>query len=478
MALKNGSAIRRIITVIPFVVFIAGCTRIGVGANDIKHVVVISLDTTRADHFGFLGNPRVKTPRLDALAAESVVFTDYMSAAPTTLASHVTLFTGMYPHHHGTPRNGFMVNGDNIMLAEILRDAGFHTAGFVGSFAMESRFDVAQGFDHYDENFSMLIGELDYLDQDQRRAAGVTDAVIEYLDASGVPERLFLFVHYFDPHRPYSPPAPFDTMYDPEGSANLPSITSVALSDSLSGDEKRYYARRHEMAYAGEISYMDHHVGRLIDDLRNREVLENALVVVTSDHGENFREHYAYYNHGYTVYQTTLRAVWMCRLPGARNGGERVDQLTASVDVLPTILDLLELKSPVGLDGQGVDLARIHREMRPRTRFGEATKPWEDVEDDPRWTNIRKARCVRQGRYKFIATPYRGTEELYDIEADPAERWNLLDLPSAETKDVARRLREELRIWTDAANPLKSGFESSQQEETLKRLKSLGYITN
>jgi len=438
-----------------------------------RHVVVISLDTTRADHFGFMGNDRVSTPELDALAQESIVFHDLMTVAPTTLASHVSLFTGKYPHHHGTPRNGFMVHPDNVMLAETLQAVGFVTAGFAGSFALDERFDFAQGFAHYDQEFSVQVGDAG-ADQNQRTAAEVTDAAIDYLDDRGVPERLFLFAHYFDPHDPYSAPAPFDRLYDAAGADGLPPIAELVQDETLTVQQRDEFIRRWELQYAAEISYMDHHVGRLLDELERRGILEEAILVVVSDHGENLRERPAPFDHGYGVYRPMIDAVGVVRLPGGRNGGTAVDQLVATIDLFPTLLGFLGIEQPAGIDGEAIDLGSL--QLESRTRFAQATKPAQEVETDPRWRNLRKAQCVREGRYKFISTPYRHTEELYDLQEDPREMSNLLEVPSADTGELAGRLREMLRAWSESADPLPSDFIRTQQDEAIERLKSLGYL--
>ncbi len=441
-----------------------------------RHVIVISLDTTRVDHLGCYGNARIRTPRLDALAAESILFADYMTVVPTTLASHTSLFTGRYPHTHGTPRNGFTVNDENVMLAEILYDAGFHTAGFLGSFALDSRFDFAQGFEHYDETFPRLVGQEGAV-QNERPAAAVTDAVIAHLDQLGTPPNLFLFVHYFDPHVTYNPPAPYDTMYGPEASKKLPPLREIRqqLTRAAKPGSQTPAARAMAMRYAGEVSYMDEHVGRLIDDLRRRGILDDAIVIVTSDHGENLWDHPAYFNHGLTVYQSTVGAVCMIRLPGGKRGGTRVKELVASIDVLPTVLSFLGLPIPNGLDGETIDLTEDARPAPSRVRFAEASRPHDRLEAGVRWFNERKARCVRMGDWKYVRTPYAQTEELYNLAKDPLERRNLLTAPTAEITATAAELRRKLESWTRSASPLPTRFESSQREETLERLRSLGY---
>ena len=459
------------------VALVPSCAKEGSGNGSIQHVILISLDTTRADHLGFLGNPTVRTPHLDALAEKSVVFTDHMTVVPTTLASHASLFTGKYPHNHGTPRNGFTVNDGNMTLAEMLNDAGFHTAGFIGSFALDSRFGISQGFDHYDESFSILVGD-GGVDQNQRSAAEVTDAVITYLDGVDPAERLFLFAHYFDPHRPYAPPPPYNTMYDPKGSDALPSIDDILGDQKMPVDDKRKLLRRHEFAYAGEISYMDHHIGRLLDYLENKGILENSLVVVTSDHGENFTAHPMFFNHGFSVFQTTMRAAFVLYTPQWSAGFEH-DDLTASIDILPTLLDLLELPLPTGVDGQTIEMDKpaTTNPPVPRVRFGQATKPIR-AETDPRWANILKARFIRAGRYKLIEVPYSRGQALFDLTADPGETRNLLEDPSPQVARLAQQLRDRLRSWAVDVEPLESTFDDTQREETLERLKSLGYIND
>jgi arylsulfatase A-like enzyme len=361
------------------------------------------------------------------------------------------------------------------MLAETLRERGFATVGFAGSFALDSRFRLAQGFDHYDERFERFAGQGGHL-QNERSAESVTGAVLDYLDRDGVPERLFLFAHYFDPHTPYEAPPPYDTLYDPSGREGLPDWLTVRREGLVQPGSKGEIADRLARQYAAEISYMDHHVGRLLDGLRERGILDDALLVVTSDHGENFWEQGAVFDHGWSTYQTTMRSVGIIRLPGARLAGTRIRGVAASIDVLPTVLAHLGIPEPDGIDGEAIDLARSIAKPLDRVRFGQATKPWQMVETDPRWENMTKARCVRAGKYKLVQVPYAGREELYDLEADPAEEVDLLADPMTAAGTPARRLREKLEAWAASARPLPSRFEPSQRDETIERLRALGYL--
>ena len=451
----------------------AGCNGAPEYDGPVRHVVLLSLDTTRADHFGFYGNTEVKTPHLDRLAAQSIVLDDYMTVVPTTLSSHVSLFSGKYPHSHGTPRNGFTVNDDNVMLAELLRDQGFATAGFVASFPLEHRFGIAQGFEHYDDRFDVLAQQVPM--QDERSAAAVTDAVIEYLDGRDEAGNLFLFAHYFDPHAPYAAPAPYDTLYDSRGGEDLPPWAE-ALGLCREGGSPELFERI-AAQYAGEISYMDEHIGRLLDALRERGILDEAILIVTSDHGELFTEHpdTTCFDHGWMTYQQDVRAVGMIRLPGGEKGGMRVLGTLANIDILPTLLGYLGIDLPQGVDGAVIDFEQP--EAATGVRFSQATKPASrKIEAGSRWRNSKKARCVRDGRYKFVQVPYARQAALYDLRQDPAEQTNLLLNPTKEARDLAEKLRAKLEAWSASANPLPSEFTATQREEVRKRLEAIGYV--
>ena len=433
---------------------------------------MISLDTTRRDHLGCYGNEWIRTPNLDRLAAESILFTRYGTVATTTLASHTSLFTGKYPHTHGVPRNGFVVNDDNVMLPEALEKAGYQTVGVLGAFVLDSRFGFSQGFDYYDENFGVMGDDVE--GANRRNAAAVTDAAIAQLEKTGVPEKLFLFAHYFDPHRVYRAPEPYDSMY---GESDSPQLVPAEAHPALVGGRQPWEMRKMLYRYAGEVSYMDEHVGRLVDYLRRKGVLDRAVLVITSDHGENLTDRPGeQFDHGWTVYGFEQRAVCMVRLPGAAHGGTRYDSLTASVDVLPTLMKYLGLPTPAGVDGEAFDLRALAMPAQPPTRFAEATKPSGPGEIGEHWPNLEKPRCAERGNYKFIETLSASTEELYDVVSDPYERHNLLAEPTGEALAVAAELRAALHAWAASAHPLPTRFEPAHRQETLRWLRSLGYV--
>lgn len=223
---------------------------------------------------------------------------------------------------------------------------------------------------------------------------------------------------------------------------------------------------------------MDAHIGRLLDYLKRRHILDNSILIVTSDHGENLADAPGRaFGHGWTVYGPEIRALCTIRLPRAAMSGTRWETKTANIDIVPTLTRYLGLPTPAGVDGAPVDLVDLKTPEGPRTLFAESTKPWESVETDPRWFNIRKPRCVRRGRFKYIQALYRESEELYDLSADPYERHNLLIPSRNNNANIAADLRKALEEWTSAARPLPTRFEPSQRDETVRRLRSLGYLS-
>ena len=471
-----------------------------------RHVVLISLDTTRADHLGCYGGS-VPTPTIDGLAAGGLVCRAAYAPAPTTLASHTSMMTGLPPHRHGVPRNGFVVAGENVTLAELLRDAGFHTAGFLGSFALESRFRLDQGFEHWDEDFSIEVDGAVW-DQNQRRAGEVTDAALRHVErVRDEEDRLFLFVHYFDAHSPYDPPA----LFAPRGpDGPLPGSTQEDLGQAVAAHHEalmgqavslqelfrsgltpellaadhgtpRGIDERLAAQYAGEVAYVDHELGRLLDGLEERGILQDALVVVTGDHGETFWEHADLWNHGLWVYDTTMRVPLVLRLPDGRGAGRTLEQPVSTIDLLPTLCDLLGLQAPAEVEGTslvpaldaaaGAEAALVRGPV-----FLEATQPTHPAIEAGEWPNARKARAVVSWPWKYVLAPYNGVEQLFHLQDDPGEQEDLLRDPTPTAQVQRELLRELLLRWSAGARPREMRFDAGQSEEVLRRLREIGYL--
>jgi len=466
----------------------------------------VSLDTARADQIGAYGDKRARTPTLDGLCAQGVRFESATSAAPTTLAAHTSLMTGTWPHTHGVARNGFVVHGDNVMLAEIMRDAGFQTAGILGSFALESRFQFDQGFDHFNEDFDVLVGA-GGADQNQRRGDRVTQAALATLDrVLDSDDPMFLFVHYFDTHAPYAPPAPYAEPFLRPGDARSSDMVEVEAAVRAQQQAVTGQAFGHAGAinagllgplralvgnvpnrpgledlhlaslYAGEMSFVDKALGDLLEGLRVRGLLDETLVVVAADHGETFWEHGDLWNHGLAVYQTTVHVPLIMRFPDGSHAGRRVRTPVSTIDVVPTLCELLDLDLPFRCEGVSLVPALGDGEFKRGPVFSEATQPWVAERGQVGWLNARKARCVRRGPWKYALSPYNQIEELFNLDRDPQEQVNLLlGTPTPESLAARNRLKAQLIRWQEGCSPLPSSFDASQNAETRERLKAMGY---
>lgn len=410
-------------------VLAAACGPAGPRETSPRNVLLVSLDTTRADRLGCYGHPAQATPNLDALARDATVFTRALSSNPMTAPAHSTMFTGTSPLVHGLHRNNLRLDDGNVTLAERLRERGLRTAAVVGAVVLDSQFGLDQGFDDYLDEFreERHAGTLKYT---ERRAEEVSDEAIAWLERYGR-EPFFLFVHYFDPHAPYEPPAPFASRF---------------------GTDR----------YLGEIAYTDHHLGRVFEALRRLGLWESTLIVVTADHGESLGEH-GESTHGYFAYNATLHVPLVVRLPGRR--AARVDDLVGLVDVVPTVLGALELPIPEGLDGRDLSGQIGGRPATPdRALYFESFEPMT--------MGCGPIRGVVEGGWKLVATKVPG---LYDLREDWHEATNL----AARLPERRVRLTERLDALRSAA-AVRSHTSSPPgvDDATAARLRALGYVTD
>ena len=406
------------------------------------NLLVITLDTTRADALGCYGHPTARTPNLDRLAQEGVLFEHCFTPVPITTPSHSTIFTGTYPMAHGVRDNGLFVLPDRAhTLAEVLTGQGWATGAAVGSFPVTRQFGLDQGFTYFNDHITLAAE--DYrgdrvipsrgLFFDERPAAWVNDAIAPWLNEN-TSGPFFAWVHYWDAHHPHQPPAPFNQIF------------------------------AHDL-YEGEIAYVDQSLGTLINLLEKRGVWDRTIVVVVGDHGEGNGEHNED-THSLLAYNATLHIPLIIRVPGLPPG-VRIEQRVGTVDIMPTILDLLGIDAPEGLQGRslaglmGVEGKQTEDQdlyyaetLSPRLSHG--------------WGELR---ALYDGRFKYIHGP---RPELYDLEADPGELVDLVDrLP--EERD---RMRTELaRFITDRASTGAAAAAHTPDDETLQRLAALGYLS-
>jgi arylsulfatase A-like enzyme/Flp pilus assembly protein TadD len=395
------------------------------------NLVVITLDTTRADRLGCYGFRGVETPNIDALAKDGIVF-DYATATvPLTFPSHSSIFTGLVPPHHGVRDNGgFFLDDAKVTLAERLRDKGVATGAFVGAWVLERKWGLAQGFDEYSDRFDLSKYKVISLGTVQKPGDEVMDGALAWLE--GVKQRrFFAWVHLYDPHTPYDPPEPFASRYSSQ-------------------------------PYLGEIAYTDQVVGRLLSWLKQKGLYERTLVVLTADHGESLGDH-GESTHAYFVYDSTTHVPLVVRTPWGIRGRRGVQ--VSSVDLMPTVLDLLGLPAQPGIDGRSLarEILDPAATSPDRTAYSETYFPRYHFG----WQHLR---AIRSRAYKYVEAP---EPELYDLAQDPGETKNIYRGFSARAESLRLRL-EELTKQESGAAPERRSLDP----ETLQRLAALGYVGN
>ena len=402
------------------------------GAN----VLLITLDTTRADRIGSYGYAAAETPSLDALASKGVLFENAVTPTAFTLPSHSSIMTGLYPPFHGVRLNGGAALADvQVTLAERLAASGYRCGAVVGAFVVDQRWGLSQGFESYDDDFEMAPDQKLDLAGVQRPGDQVVDVGLGWLDQPD--ERpFFAWLHFYDPHIPYDPPEPYRSRFDGGGKNGL---------------------------YDGEIAFTDAQVGRLLDWLDDRGLAENTVVVVVGDHGESLGDH-GEKEHGYYIYDATVKVPLIVRVPGADLEGVRVPAQVRTIDVLPTVLDLVGVEAPSPLHGESlVSLMFDPEEAGPKNAYLESMS----VHLQYGWSALYS---VRTSSYKFIDAP---REELYDLSWDPSESENLLKKEPEVVqglRSTLAALREEIEVGAPEIQ------EADLDQETLGMLAALGYV--
>ncbi len=402
------------------------------GAN----VLLITLDTTRADRIGAYGYAAAETLHLDRLAEEGVLFEQTVTPTAFTLPSHSSIMTGLYPPFHGVRLNGGSALADvQITLAERLTGAGYRCGAVVGAFVVDGRWGLNQGFEYYDDDFEMAPDQRLDLAGVQRPGDRVVNLGLEWLgEDDGRP--FFVWLHFYDAHIPYQPPEPYATRFAGRGKSGL---------------------------YDGEIAFADSQVGRVFDWLAARGLTEKTIVVVVGDHGESLGDH-GEKEHGYYIYDATVRVPLIIKAPGSVLRGVRVRQQVRTIDVLPTILDLTGIDPPQPLHGSSlVPLMRDPAGGEPRLAYSESMS----VHLQYGWSALYG---LRTSTHKFIDAP---RAELYDVTLDPGETDNLL----GREPEIAKGLRNRLASLREE---IETGAPDTQQanldQETLGMLAALGYV--
>ena len=406
-----------------------------------QHVVVVTIDTLRADRLGCYGNREVATPNLDRLAREGAIAPDANVPTPITRPSHVSIFTGLYPAQHGIRDNISRALAPDVpTLAEAYKAAGFETAGFVSSIVLSRQSGLGRGFDTFSDQFELgpdAHDEARFLDILEKRGDVAVADAIAWLERHAS-ARTFAWVHLYDPHAPYAPPEPYASRY-----ADRP--------------------------YDGEVAWSDELVGRLDAALARLGIRDRTLVAVTADHGEALGEH-GELVHGFFLYEATLRVPLLMRGPGIRPG-TRIPVVARSVDLFPTLLELSGVPAPKTrrvLAGRSLAAAMRggNRALDEAPAFAESLTPrihygWSDL------------RSVRDGRWKFVLAP---RPELYDLARDPGERHDLAADEPARARALRAALEQQLRS-EESALSAGASRPGDVPLDLVERLGALGYVS-
>ncbi len=391
------------------------------------NLLLVTLDTTRPDRLGCYGNDEIRTPVMDALARDGVIFSNAIATTPTTLPSHASIMTGLYPHHHGSRSNGlFPLAMEETTLAEVLSAAGYATAAMVSAFVLDSKFGLDQGFDVYDDEIHAKNRSSGAY---ERSGDQTTDRAIQWLH-EGRADAFFLWVHYYDPHAPYR----------------------LSGSAAKSGGDN---------PYDEEIAFVDEQVGRLLKVLDELGRAEKTLVVVVADHGEGLGDH-GEYSHGVLLHDSTLRVPLIMRAGRRLGGGVHIGRRVSQVDLVPTLLSLLGISPPDGLDG--FDLTRSGEGVRAifaETLHALAKFGWAPLV------------AVYAGDQKLILGP---NPEFYDLSEDPLERQNAYDVYRVRAASMLGELTRFFGHDIDAALTLQGALVPNARDRL--GLQALGYAVD
>ena len=466
-------------------------------ARSAPSIVVISMDTVRADHLSIYGYTADTTPALTALASRATLYAHAMSTADTTLASHASMFTGLYPSQHGSHNDHTWpvprpLDPGIPILAARLAASGYKTMGVVANFGnLGTSLGLDRGFQYYDPRAAVrfllddparnhflrqganrvlqrLTGT-DLAEVPYRRAADINRAVLPLLDeVAANPQPFFLFVNYMDAHWPYRPPPPFDTKF---GSTRARSIAMAdyyrMASDVMAGRRTLTDTERADLhaQYDGGIANIDQQIGALVDRLEKLERLDNCLLIVTADHGEAFGEH-ALVEHGVSVYGDQIHVPLIVKYPRQRTPS-RVRDAVSGVDVMATALEAAGQAVPADVEGRSLPRGG-ENSASPRVVFSESHPGPGLFERYPRFRRVERA-IVSDGLKLIVSTA--GKRELYDLDEDPEDARDL----APARPDVAQRLDQAVNRWLATVKPSDDGIRTLDPK-TLERLKSLGYI--
>ncbi|MHC4453451.1 MAG: sulfatase family protein, partial [Planctomycetota bacterium] len=466
-------------------------------SSDNPNVILITMDTVRADHLSLYGYERETTHELKKLSENATLYNYAIASGDMTLSTHASIFTGLYARSHGAhfTKNdpaGRALSEKFHTLAEGLLEKGYFTAGVVANSGyITHHFGMNQGFLYYNQAIALsFFGKNNatkpylirksmrdflaplfpraYNELINRTAEDINREVFTLLDNKAKQESpFFFFINYMDAHNPYIPPPPYDKLFPGKDETfTMAHYTTLSqevmkLNRKVSTEESRHLLSQ----YDGGIAYIDFHIGKLIEKLKGLELYDNSIIIITSDHGEVFGER-DLFNHAVSVYQDQIWIPLIIKYPNI-NEGRLVNEPASVVDLMPTILDVLKYEIPEGIQGKSL---LEHDPGESREIIGESFPSGHLLTTHPRFNRIERA--VFSWPYKYIEST-AGKKELYDLSKDPKETRNIYNEKDIISRDLAERLNNWLKMTTPE---IQSNNKEKLKDDALKRLKALGYI--
>ncbi|HHQ44996.1 MAG TPA: hypothetical protein ENN13_02550 [Candidatus Altiarchaeales archaeon] len=425
--------------------------RVGAGK---PNIVLITVDTLRADHLGVYGYGRNTSPNIDEFSRSAVVFRNAVTPMPTTSPAHASILTGNYPARHGVLTNGWILGGENLLISEMLLEEGYRTRAIVSVTQLGSKFGFAQGFLSFDDEFK----------GHSQPSKDASDRALEWIN--GAREPFFLWIHYWDPHAPYAPPAEHDVFKNPDYAGGIDFYDDPPSGRVDEGLRESDFERITSL-YDAEVRYTDFEVGRFLRELDSKGFGDNSIVVITADHGENLDEliqsHDFGFDHSKYLYDGTVHIPLIMRFPMQEIRTGFVESQVSNLDITPTLIDYLGSWGKYGFDGSSllecIDDDKCNSDvMFIQRRYQTAG----DKADYPDF-------AVRSLEWKYILDEHPFRQELYNLRDDPGETENV----TVNNSEVSMELHEKLVLWREGFAAVE-GQEISKSTEDM--LRALGYL--
>lgn len=455
--------------------------------SPVTPVILITMDTVRADHLGVYGYKRETSPNIDGFAMDGVRWENAIVQVPLTRPSHFTILSGRYPSSHGLLDN-FSATPENIpLLSDMLGEKGYKTAAFVSAAVLNSSFNTRLGFQMYSDRIENVVFDNSFLlvfalrkiealgrIKAENSARETNEKVLTWLKENKE-NHFFMWAHYFDPHTPYNPAPAFRKMFT-DSDYDIEKYYSYEWEkENYDSVQKKVYIDRKITDYAvalydAEIRNLDEELGRLFNELKELKLYEKSLIILTADHGESF-DHGYYFDHGDRLYEGLIRVPLIIKFPGKKWQGKTIETQVSSIDIAPTILEYLSLNHSGKMDGKSMisHVSNDEIDSQAETNYAYSQTPYQEFF----FYKAKELQSIRSNKWKYIYDIRTGAAELYDISSDPGEQTDF----ASSRPDIMKEFSSELLNLTNSINKDSGRSKTIEIDSTTKdQLKSLGYI--